>query len=86
LTFKRVQTWLSEKFASKFYPTRTITKNEFDVDTDCYDMPIGTKKAKLLQHWLNIMLPKPPKRSEILFSKYAKANSIGEDKKCQGLS
>ncbi len=64
-----------EKFANQeFYPTKNYNKEWYDVDTDSVMIcPLGTKGEIITLDGLNIMLPKPPKRSEILFSKYAKA-------------
>jgi hypothetical protein len=65
-----------EKFANQeFYPTKNYHKEWYDVDTDSVMIcPLGTKGKIITLDGLNIMLPKPPKRSEILFSKYAKAD------------
>jgi hypothetical protein len=65
-----------EKFANQeFYPTKNYHKEWYDVDTDSVMIcPLGTKGKIITLDGLNIMLPKPPKRSDILFSKYAKAD------------
>ena len=63
-----------EKYASQeLYPIKNYHKEWYDADTDSVMIcPLGTKGEIITLDGLKIMLPKKPKRSEILFEKYAK--------------
>lgn len=65
-----------EKFANQeFYPLKKYNKDWYDTETDSVMIcPMGTKGNIITLDGLNIMLPKQPKRTEILFNKYAKAD------------
>lgn len=64
-----------EKFANQeFLPLKKYHKEWYDEATDSVMIcPLGTKGEIITLDGLNIMLPKKPKRSEILFEKYAPA-------------
>src|SRR6478736_822382 len=63
-----------EKFANQeFYPLKNYHKEWYDKETDSVMIcPLGTKGEVITLDGLNIMLPKKPKRKDILFEKYAK--------------
>lgn len=65
-----------EKYANQeFYPLKNYHKQWYDAETDSVMIcPLGTKGNIITLDGLNIMLPKQPKRSEMLFNKYAKAD------------
>ena len=67
-----------EKFANQeFYPLKNYHKEWYDAETDSVMIcPLGTKGKVITLDGLNIMLPKAPKRSEMLFNKYAKADQF----------
>jgi len=64
-----------EKFANQeFLPLKKYHKEWYDAETDSVMIcPLGTKGEIITLDGLNIMLPKKPKRTEILFEKYAPA-------------
>ena len=63
-----------EKFANQeFYPLKNYHKEWYDADTDSVMIcPMGTKGEIITLDGLNIMLPKKPKQTEILFHRYPK--------------
>ena len=63
-----------EKFANQeFYPTKNYHKEWYDVDTDSVMIcPLGTKGDIITLDGLNIMLPKKPKQTDILFHRLPK--------------
>ncbi len=63
-----------EKFANQeFYPLKNYHKEWYDKDTDSVMIcPLGTKGEVVVLDGLNIMLPKKPRRKDILFEKYPK--------------
>lgn len=63
-----------EKFANQeFYPIKNYHKEWYDQATDSIMIcPLGTKGEIITLDGLNIMLPKKPKRSDMLFDKYPK--------------
>ncbi|MES2864091.1 MAG: hypothetical protein V4666_08235 [Bacteroidota bacterium] len=63
-----------EKFANQeFYPIKNYHKEWLDKETDSVMIcPLGTKGEIINLDGLNIMLPKKPKRKDILFEKYSK--------------
>lgn len=63
-----------EKFANgEFYPTKNYHKEWYDADTDSVMIcPLGTKGKIITLDGLNIMLPKKPKNTEILFHRMPK--------------
>lgn len=67
-----------EKFANQeFYPLKNYHKEWYDTESDGVVIcPMGTKGKIITLDGLNIILPKQPKRSEILFNKYAKADQF----------
>jgi hypothetical protein len=62
-----------EKFANQeFLPLKKYHKEWYDAETDSVMIcPLGTKGEIITLDGLNITLPKKPKRTEILFEKYA---------------
>jgi len=62
-----------EKYANgEFYPLKNYHKEWYDAEKDAIMIcPLGTKGEVITLDGLNIMLPKKPKRKEILFEKYA---------------
>ena len=62
-----------EKFANQeFLPLKKYHKEWYDAENDSVMIcPLGTKGEIITLDGLNIMLPKKPKRTEILFEKYA---------------
>lgn len=65
-----------EKYANQeFYPLKNYHKEWYDAETDSVMIcPLGTKGKIITLDGLNIMLPKQPRRKDILFDKYAKAD------------
>lgn len=63
-----------EKFANQeFYPAKDYHKQWYDKDTDSVMIcPLGTKGEIINLDGLNIMLPKPPAKKDILFSNLKK--------------
>lgn len=63
-----------EKFANQeFLPLKNYHKEWYDVDTDSVMIcPLGTKGKVITLDWLNIMLPKKPKNTDILFHRMPK--------------
>lgn len=63
-----------EKFANQeFYPTKNYHKEWYDVETDSVMIcPLGTKGEVITLDGLNIMLPKKPKQTEILYHRLPK--------------
>jgi hypothetical protein len=63
-----------EKFANQeFYPVKNYNKQWYDKDTDSVMLcPLGTKGEIITLDGLNIMLPKKPKQTEILFHRLTK--------------
>lgn len=63
-----------EKFANQeFYPTKNYHKEWYDVETDSVMIcPLGTKGEIITLDGLNIMLPKKPKQTDILFHRLPK--------------
>lgn len=63
-----------EKFANQeFYPTKNYHKEWYDVETDSVMIcPLGTKGEIITLDGLNIMLPKKPKQTEILYHRLPK--------------
>jgi len=63
-----------EKFANQeFYPAKNYHKDWYDVETDSVMIcPLGTKGEIITLDGLNIMLPKKPKQTEILYHRLPK--------------
>ena len=63
-----------EKFANQeFYPIKNYHKEWYDVETDSVMIcPLGTKGEIITLDGLNIMLPKKPKQTEILYHRLPK--------------
>lgn len=63
-----------EKFANQeFYPIKNYHKEWYDVETDSVMIcPLGTKGEIVTLDGLNIMLPKKPKQTEILYHRLPK--------------